>query len=104
GRGCGDWPAMDAQRRAIRAADAQRQTRRHRRAARGPTHASPLWSGVFVHGTFPVVGPLGGISEEPVVNAIYNRSQVDAVDWDRYPVEDVYLIADAVDLLFEFQE
>ena len=63
-----------------------------------------VYGQVIVHGTFPIVGPLGGISEEPVVNAIYNRGQLYGIDWDTFPTEDVYLIADFVDLLFDFQE
>lgn len=59
---------------------------------------------VVVHATFPLVGPLGHISEEPVISAIYSRDIVDGTDWNRFPVEDTYLVADAVDLLFDFKE
>jgi hypothetical protein len=67
-------------------------------------HTGVAYDQVVVHATFPLVGPLGGISEEPVISAVYSRSVVDATDWERFVVEGVYLIADGVELLADFAE
>lgn len=55
-----------------------------------------LYDNVLVVGTFALVDLLGNESEEEVVEASYNRSTVESINWDNFIFDNVYRISDGV--------